>query len=95
MNLKEFRSNPSLVEYASKLFSNSKFQLLLEALRVEHPKNYRAQHGHVGDNAHHKLGRIEGYDEYETNMLMAAVAETPMAEQLQASFQPPETEQDK
>ena len=90
MTLKQFRSQPALVEYASKLISNPKFQLLMEALREEHPKNYRAKGEHIGDNAHHKLGRIEGYDEYESNMLLAAVADTPVSQEIEASFSIPE-----
>lgn len=83
MTLDEFRSDKQLVAQAAALLQASWFQQLLEALRESHPKNFRAQGDHVGDNAHHKLGRIYGYDEFESNLLSAAkhnpIVETPLA----------------
>lgn len=83
MTLDEFRSDKQLVGWCKALFQTSQWQLLREALRESHPKNFRAQGQHIGDNAHYKLGRIDGYDEFENNLISAgtfnAVLETPLA----------------
>lgn len=90
MTLKQFRSTPSLVEYASKTLNNPKFRVLLEVLREEHPKNYRTEKDLREESANKKLGRIEGYDEYEANLLSAAVPEVVIDTDVPATFAPPE-----
>jgi hypothetical protein len=90
MNLKDFRSQPALVEYAAKTLSNPKFKVLLEVMREEHPKNYRNEKDLREESANKKLGRIEGYDEFEANLLAAAVPEMASHEEPEATFQPPE-----
>jgi hypothetical protein len=60
--------------------------LLREALRESHPKNFRSQGQHIGDNAHYKLGRIDGYDEYENNLVTAGILELPSSHTLTSTF---------
>jgi hypothetical protein len=71
MTLDQFRSDKQLVSWCAALFQTSQWQVLREALRESHPKNFRAQGQHIGDNAHYKLGRIDGYDEFENNLISA------------------------
>lgn len=81
-----FRRNPDLVDYANKLVATAKFKLLMEALRDAHPKNFRQAGEHIGDNAHYKLGRIDGYDEFENNINLAAVPMDEPSSHLEATF---------
>lgn len=71
MTLDEFRSDKQLVRWCQNLFQTPQWLLLRDALRESHPKNFRAQGQHIGDNAHYKLGRIDGYDEFENNLIAA------------------------
>lgn len=90
MTLKEFRTQPALVEFAARTLNNPKFKMLLEVLREEHPKNYRDSKDIREESANKKLGRIEGYDEYEANLLASGVPEIELSAELEATFQPPE-----
>lgn len=92
MTLKEFRSNPSLVEYAASLMADPRFQQLLAVLDGEHPKNYRTLARGLPETDHTlMLGRVFGYDEYRNNLAAAAVLEGPQAVPLMATFEPLET----
>ncbi len=90
MNLEQFRSDKALVGWCQNLFSTEQWKLLREALRESHPKNFRSQGQHIGDNAHYKLGRIDGYDEFENNLVTAAVPETLPAHLLASTFSKPD-----
>ena len=87
MKLDDFRSNPDLVGYAAKLLASPKFKALLEMLREEHPKNYVSPVV-TEESASHKLGRIEGYDMYESNLMASGVASINQNALPQPSFQP-------
>jgi len=87
MKLSEFRSNPDLVTYAAKLFAQPKFKALLEMLREEHPKNYVSPVV-TEESASHKLGRIEGYDMFDANLLAAGVTSINQNQLPPPSFQP-------
>jgi len=95
MTLKEYRSNPALVEYAAGLLASKKFRELLETIRAEHPKNYRILARGQPESDHALfLGRILGFDEFDNNLMAAAVPEAPASEPIQATFAPePVTEQ--
>ena len=71
MKLDQYRTDPALVEYASKLLATAKFKILLETLMEEHPRFYREGIPTRDETASHKLGRIEGYDEFVANLLAA------------------------
>lgn len=92
MNLSQFRQNPELVAYAAKLIAQPRFQALLAALREQHPKNFRGLGEHIGDNAHYKLGRIDGYDEFDNNLMSAAIPKAETNAPLEPTFQADQTE---
>lgn len=76
MKLDQYRSDPVLVEYAAKLLSQPKFKVLLETLLEEHPRFYREGIPTRDETASHKLGRIEGYDEFVANLIAAGTSPT-------------------
>jgi hypothetical protein len=88
MNLEQFRKNKQLVGWAKSLFATENFKLLIEALCDSHPKNYRVKGEHIGDNAHYKLGRIDGYDEFHNNLDSAAIPEI-APENISSTFDKP------
>ncbi len=90
MTLDQFRTNKELVNWCQALFATDQWKLLKEALRESHPKNYRSQGQHIGDNAHYKLGRIDGYDEYENNLISAAIMDILPTQLLESKFSKPD-----
>ncbi len=74
MKLDQYRSDPALVEYAAKLLSQPRFKVLLDTLLEEHPRFYREGIPTRDETASHKLGRIEGYDEFVANLLAAGTS---------------------
>lgn len=88
MTLDEFRSDKQLVSWWAAVSQTSQWQLLREALREGHPKNFRQQGQHIGDNAHYKLGRIDGYDEFDNNLTEASVQKTLVDIVLASTFKP-------
>lgn len=87
MTLEQFRSDKQLVSWFAAVAATAQFGQLLEALRDSHPKNFRARGEHLGDNAHYKLGRIDGYDEFENNLL-SAMQQRLVTELVAAAYQP-------
>jgi hypothetical protein len=96
MTLKEYRSNPALVQYAQGLFASKKFQQLLEAVRNEHPKNYRTNVRGLPESDHAiNLGRVYGFDEFDNTLMSTAMPEIPENQTLEATFPPPLTEEER
>lgn len=91
MTLQEFRKDKAMVASAAAALSNPIVKVMLDVLREEHPKNYRAADDHTGYNAPFKIGRICGYDEFETNLLKLATVDKPQ-EEMTATFAPQTTE---
>ena len=88
MTLDQFRSDKQLVGWCQAPFQTSQWQVLREALRESHPKNFRAQGQHIGDNAHYKLGRIDGYDEFENNLITAGIFASLTDQTISSTFKP-------
>lgn len=88
MTLDQFRADKQLVSWWAAVSETSQWQLLREALRESHPKNFRAQGQHIGDNAHYKLGRIDGYDEFDNNLASAGHPSTIVETVLASTFKP-------
>jgi hypothetical protein len=88
MTLDQFRSDKQLVSWCQQLFQTPNWQRLRDALRESHPKNFRAQGQHIGDNAHYKLGRIDGYDEFENNLISAGILNIPADQTISSTFKP-------
>lgn len=69
MTLKEWRANPQLVSWAQKVFGGAEWRALNEIMQnVEHVRLYDTP----GLEPLQKLGRIEGWDLYNSNLLSAA-----------------------
>lgn len=91
MTIQDFRKDKAMVASAAAALANPIVKVMLGVLREEHPKNYRAADDHTGYNAPFKIGRIYGYDEFETNLLKLATVEAPQ-ETIVATFAPHGTE---
>lgn len=87
MKLSDFRADKELVSAANRVLSDPVFKVMLDVLREEHPKNYRKAGEEVSFFASHKLGRIAGYDEFESNLLKMTEISKPQ-ETLTATFAP-------
>lgn len=89
MTLKEFRNSTTLVAYAKSIFEQENFKLLLEAVRNEHPKNYRPSTRGLLESDHAiNLGRVYGFDEFDNTLMSAATFEVEQDTSLLPTFEP-------
>ncbi len=94
MTLDQFRTDKGLVAWSQQLLKTPEFVLLLECLREGHPKNYRTSMKGLPISDHAiQLGRIYGYDEFESNLLSAATLVQPPSSTLVPTFEPTQTEE--
>lgn len=88
--LEEWCQNPQLVAWANKLFSTPEWRLLCQIMQEgEHPRFYDDA---PGFDPNRKLGRIEGWDLYNSRLRFAAELMQVQGPMPEATFEDPERE---
>lgn len=94
MTITEWRANEELVAWANKLFRQSNWKLLMEAMGHSHVRHGQLRPvGPSEVDCSRQLGKIEGWDLYQ-NTLESAAEKDKIAVHIEATFADPALEKE-